>query len=116
MASARRSEGEKNKMTTRAPALLAVLTLLGACIVYGACGDDSSAVKEPPPDAGGTSSSGTSGNPIVQEAGSDGEVKDCVENPTTHLEIINACTNATRVPKSPTLTKLLSDGGLPPLQ
>lgn len=106
--------------TTRAPAtVLAVLTLVGACVIYGAC-DDSSAVKEPSPDAGssgstssGSTSSGSSGN---DPDGGDGGPTDCVQNPTTHLEIINACTNATRITKNPTLNKLLADGGLPPLQ
>jgi hypothetical protein len=109
--------------TARAPAaLLAVLTLVGACMVYGACSDDSSAVKEPSPDAGGTSSSGTtssgstSGSSGNNPDGGDGGPTDCVQNPTTHLEIINACTNATQITKNPTLNKLLSDGGLPPLQ
>jgi hypothetical protein len=36
-------------------------------------------------------------------------------NPKTHLEIINACTNAVKITKEPVLTKLYPDGGLPPL-
>jgi len=39
----------------------------------------------------------------------------CFTNPTTHLEIINACTNAQFVDKHPNLPLLLPDGGLPPL-
>jgi hypothetical protein len=39
----------------------------------------------------------------------------CFTNPTTHYEIINACTNAQFVDKNPTLPLLLPDGGLPPL-
>ena len=46
----------------------------------------------------------------------DGATKDCFDNPKTHFEIINACTNATRIEKNPTLPKLLPDGGLPPLE
>jgi len=89
------------------------------CIAFTAC-DDSSTVKEPSPDAGGSSgasgdaSSGSSGSSSGTDGG-DGGPTDCVVNPTTHLEIINACTNATRITKNPTLTKLLPDGGLPPL-
>jgi hypothetical protein len=40
---------------------------------------------------------------------------DCYENPKSHVEIINACTNAERVTKNPTLPLLKSDGSLPPL-
>ena len=36
-------------------------------------------------------------------------------NPTTHFEIINACTDAVKITKNPTLPLLFSDGGLPPL-
>ena len=39
----------------------------------------------------------------------------CFTNPTTHYEIINACTNAQAVDKHPNLPLLLPDGGLPPL-
>jgi hypothetical protein len=39
----------------------------------------------------------------------------CFNNPTTHYEIINACTNAQFVDKTPNLPLLLPDGGLPPL-
>jgi hypothetical protein len=39
----------------------------------------------------------------------------CVMNPMTHLEIINACTDAQGIDKHPTLPLLLPDGGLPPL-
>lgn len=39
----------------------------------------------------------------------------CIANPTTHLEIINQCTTAVGVAKSPALPLLLSDGGLPAL-
>jgi hypothetical protein len=33
----------------------------------------------------------------------------------THLEIINACTDATGIAKNPVLPLLLPDGGLPQL-
>ena len=39
----------------------------------------------------------------------------CFENPTTHAEIINACTTAQKVIKKPTLPLLDQDGSLPPL-
>lgn len=39
----------------------------------------------------------------------------CFTNPTTHYEIINACTNAQFVDKHPNLPLQYADGGLPPL-
>lgn len=39
----------------------------------------------------------------------------CFENPTTHAEIINACTTAQNVEKQPVLPLLNPDGSLPPL-
>jgi len=39
----------------------------------------------------------------------------CIPSPKTHLEIINACTDAEVVDKQPELPLLLADGGLPPL-
>lgn len=39
----------------------------------------------------------------------------CFENPTTHGEIINACTTAQRVFKRPNLPLVNQDGSLPPL-
>jgi hypothetical protein len=39
----------------------------------------------------------------------------CFENPTTHEEIINACTTAQKVEKKPNLPLLNPDGTLPQL-
>jgi len=39
----------------------------------------------------------------------------CFENPTTHEEIINACTTAQKVVKQPALPLLNQDGTLPQL-
>jgi hypothetical protein len=77
---------------------------LAAAVVWLACSNDSSAIKEtldasPVP----TTDSGTDGAP------------DCFTNPTTHFEIINACTTATKIAKNPSLARLAPDGGLPPL-
>jgi hypothetical protein len=93
--------------------LLALAVAAGSCFVYMACTDSS--VTEGSPD-GGTSSGGTSGINPNDDGGllPDG-APDCVQNPTTYLEIINACTTATKITKNPTLDKLLPDGGLPPV-
>lgn len=63
-----------------------------------ACGEDG---REQPRDAG------------VDATGTPDAA--CFENPTTHAEIINACTNAQSVIKKPNLPLLREDGSLPPL-
>ncbi len=99
-----------------------VLSALGAAfaasLVLGlataGCDDSSSTVKETPPTTSSTSSGGSSSGASSSGASSSG-TPDCFTDPKTHFEIINACTDAQKVTKNPTLTKLLSDGGLPPL-
>lgn len=51
------------------------------------------------------------------DAGLDGGGADasCFTDPQTHVEIINACTDAEKIYKTPNLPLLLPDGGLPPL-
>jgi hypothetical protein len=39
----------------------------------------------------------------------------CFDNPTTHVEIINACTDAESIIKTPVLPRLNADGTLPEL-
>ena len=70
------------------------LALLG-CL---ACDD---AAGDPPPDMGTLDQ----GRPPPA----------CVEDPTTHLEIINACTAATGIKKVAITPLLRADGTLPPL-
>ena len=67
-------------------------------VFAAACGDDGAAQ---PKDAG------------VDAAGSPDAA--CFENPQTHLEIINACTTAQKVFKTPNLPLRNPDGSLPPL-
>lgn len=74
---------------------LALTLLTVAALASSACGD--SKVDEGNPDAGMNN------------------VPQCATNPTTHLEIINACTNALEVDKTPVLPLLNADGTLPPL-
>lgn len=99
-------------------AVFAVFAVALPAAVLVAC-DESSAVKERVPDAASTSTAPTptttSTTPIVNpDAGPDAPT-DCFLNPTTHFEIINACTSAVKITKNPSLAKLLPDGGLPPL-
>ncbi len=65
-------------------------------LVFGAaCGDSGNAAKDAPPqsDAGAA----------------------CFTDPHTYNEIINACTTAVKVTKTPNLPLLNADGSLPPL-
>lgn len=62
--------------------------------------------------AGSTSGTNAGGGP---GAGGAGGGSDCFEDPQTHLEIINACTDAEMVDKDPVLPLLEPDGSLPPL-
>jgi hypothetical protein len=58
--------------------------------------------------SGGTGGTGGTGGSGMPDA-------DCFMNPTTHVEIINACTDSTKINKNPNLPLRLPDGGLPPL-
>jgi hypothetical protein len=87
----------------------AITIVLGlASLVLVACGNDNKqtfdAPVTPTPDAPGT--------PDAMPGPPDAS---CFTNPTTHYEIINACTNAQFVDKNPNLPLQYADGGLPPL-
>ena len=96
--------------------------IIASSLVYVACDSGSdNAIKEtvPTPDSGLL----PDGAPIpVPEGGApdsamlpDGAPLDCFPTATTHFQIINACTDAVKITKNPTLALQLSDGGLPPL-
>lgn len=105
-------------MKTPAKALgLAVALLSAGAILVVACDDSSGAVKETPvlPTADGAAPGSDAGPGTDGGSGTDGGPSDCVQNPHTHDEIINACTDAVKITKNPTLPLLLPDGGLPPL-
>jgi len=99
-----------------------VALVLGAMATAGivACDDSSNAVKEAvtptgdsgalPGTDGGGPMPGTDGGPTLP----DGAPSDCFMNPKTHFEIINACTDAVKITKNPTLPLQYPDGGLPP--
>ncbi len=103
-----------------------VALVLGAMATVGivACDDSSNAVKEPVTplaegggpvvqpgtDGGGPLPGMDGGGPTLP----DGAPSDCFMNPKTHFEIINACTDAVKITKNPTLPLQYPDGGLPP--
>jgi hypothetical protein len=106
-----------NRMNSKLKVLvLAALAGPAGALLFG-CDESSSAVKEASPDAAPspTTSPTSTSPPIVNlDAGPDAPT-DCYLNPTTHLEIINACTTAVKIVKNPALAKVSPDGGLPPL-
>jgi hypothetical protein len=107
------------KTLTRSVGLVAALTL-GA---LAACGDDApsdttstgTGAAGPGSSTSATSTSSGGGAGGAGGGGGSGGAPDCVMNPTTHEEIINACTDAEKVAKEPVLPLLNPDGSLPPL-
>jgi hypothetical protein len=96
---------------------LAFLAISSSIVGYVGCSTDD-AVHEAPPlvDGGMTTADGgviTPGMDGSTTADGSMPVDDCFTNPTTHFEIINACTDAARIDKKPLLPLLLADGGLP---
>jgi hypothetical protein len=82
--------------------------LVAVGLVLAACGDEDSTQVAMAGSGGGQEPA-----PSPDDMPPLGEVP-CVENPQTHLEIINACTSFARVRKTPQLTLLQPDGSLPP--
>jgi hypothetical protein len=93
-------------MTFHRLALGAALAL--AVPTFAACGGNNSnndadaRVIVEPPDAG------------IDASGPPADAN-CITNPTTSEQITNACTDAVKIDKHPTLPLQYSDGGLPPL-
>jgi hypothetical protein len=100
----------------------AKLALLCAVVLYagGGCKDDGES-PIPTIDAGASVDSGTStpadAGPSPTDAGASGDAgaADCYPTPKSYVELINACTDAEKVVKNPSLPLLGADGGLPPL-
>lgn len=94
----------------------AFIVMLGACSLMFS----TPACEDSPPEGEPTTTSrptsGPGGGGVGGGAGGGGGAEpDCYENPQTHLEIINACTDAEQIDKNPTLPLLEPDGSLPPL-
>lgn len=86
------------------PALVAIVLASAAC-------SSNEPTDNPLTTPGGVG--GAAGSTGAQGGGGAGGV-DCYLNPKTHHEIINACTDAVRVKKAPSLKGLNADGSLPP--
>lgn len=87
------------------------LLVLALC---AACGDDDNGSRSRDGGARDGGPQGDDAQTADAQAG-DAEVPDCYDDASTHEELMNACTDAEKVEKSPNLPLLLSDGGLPPL-
>lgn len=70
-----------------------------ALVLASACGDDGETVKDAGPHDAGVTAPDAS----------------CFEHPTTHYEIINACTTAQKIYKTTKPPLQNDDGSLPPL-
>lgn len=100
---------------------------LGAALSLVACEGASSTAstvtdagtQETDVDAGTSTATPTddadAGSTSREDAGSEGDASDCYADPKTYLEIINACTDAEKIDKRPTLPLLRADGSLPDL-
>ncbi len=89
--------------------LTALLTLTATLGPLSACSNDSAQTNPDLGSSGGRAANGGSAS-TAGNAGDGGASSaapyDCFLHPTTHFEIINACTDAVRVKKSPTLPPL----------
>jgi hypothetical protein len=75
-------------------------------VLLAACGDDVQVFEDARPvDAAAVDASDTDPGPDAS----------CFTNPTTHVELINACTTSEKLYKTPNLPLNLPDGGLAPI-
>jgi hypothetical protein len=113
-------DGSPEAATVNAPAASSTTADASA----SAASTDSADTNVAEADAGTTADGANTTDDVMTSSGPDeisdtsgdtGEPEDCFRNPTTHLEIINACTTAVVIKKTPNLTGLNNDGSLPPL-
>ncbi|HVK67040.1 MAG TPA: hypothetical protein VM694_21290 [Polyangium sp.] len=78
-------------------------------LLASACGEEN-----PPANPSSSSSSSGAGG-MGGAGGAGGSGPECFSDPTSHVEIINACTDAEKVDKVVNLPLLNADGSLPPL-
>lgn len=98
--------------------MLVPTILLGAVCFTSGCGDENpstSTASSSSSSGNGSSSSGAGGEGGAGGGGAGGGEPACYTDPKTHVEIINACTDAEMVDKVVNLPLLQPDGSLPPL-
>jgi hypothetical protein len=87
---------------------------LGTGVAACTSSDDSGAPSAS--DAGGSGGTHADAALLTDGSGGGGPSPACVTNPTTYLDIINACTDAQAIDKTDDLSVMnLPDGGLRPL-
>ncbi|MCC6644318.1 MAG: hypothetical protein IT374_01945 [Polyangiaceae bacterium] len=84
--------------------ILKVWAASSLLLALGACGGD-----DAPSDATGAAGAGNGAG------GAGGQAAPCSTAPKTHVELINACTDAQAIEVHPVLPLLQPDGSLPPL-
>ncbi len=112
---------QRDMMRARSLAIAGLLAI-GAALGGGACDETvpsdqtassaSSSTTSSTSSGGGAGGAGTGG---MGMGGGGGAAPDCYMTPMTHVEIINACTDADKIDKKPDLPLLGMDGKLPPL-
>lgn len=96
--------------------LTALLLALAAVPLAASCNDGGAGAQGGSAGAGAQGgAAGQGGSAGAAGQGGTGGAPDCVMIPMTHVEIINACTDAEKVDKKPVLPLLNPDGSLPPL-
>ncbi len=83
-------------------------------LALASCGNDDATMVSNNPSGSGGADVGTGNGSGNGGSSAEADPPPCVENPVTHLEIINACTASVGVRKTPALTLLNPDGTLPP--
>ncbi len=101
-----------------------LLKILALAMVFGCatlsmttigCGDDNQGSGGAGGSGGHAGTGGSGGSGGTGGSGCSMPDASCFSNPSTYIEIINACTDSVKITKNPTLPNLLPDGGLPPL-
>ncbi len=87
--------------------ILKIWAAFSLLFALGACGGD-----DAPSDVAGAAGAGNGAGGAV---GAGGQGAPCSTAPKTHVELINACTDAQAIEVHPVLPLLQPDGSLPPL-
>ena len=86
-------------------------TLVGISLVLSLAACGSNGVSKTPADMAMVQSNAD----LAEQPGNPDLAPACVANPMTHVQILNACTNATPFDKTPFYPALAPNGQLPPL-
>jgi len=99
-------------MTMKTSRRIAVPAVLAVSLALGGCSDDSRKTGD---STVLTHADGGSKPTVDAKVGSDAQAPECYQDPKTHAEIINACTTAQFVDKTPFYPAKAPNGVLPAL-